>query len=158
MASGANAVERGRGFEVAGGDIRITLETQAGATLALLRRISDDASLRRYAPDKWSIRQVVCHINDAERVFVLRALWFKAPIVIWAFQSDPGVPGIIVNPVGLRPQSMYEVRSLDVGPLGVPVGGCAHGGRHWHRHLAVQRLPRDRAHRRARSVSAQATS
>jgi alpha-galactosidase len=46
----------------------------------------------------------------------------KGPIVIWAFQSDPGVPDIIVNPVGLRPQTKYEVRSLDVGPLGVISG------------------------------------
>lgn len=30
----------------------------------------------RYAPDKWSIRQVMNHVNDTERVFVFRALWF----------------------------------------------------------------------------------
>ena len=30
----------------------------------------------RYAPDKWSIREVVSHLNDTERLFVFRALWF----------------------------------------------------------------------------------
>ena len=55
--------------KVPAGDIRKILETQAGETSAMLRSISDDASLGRYAPDKWSIREVVSHINDAERVF-----------------------------------------------------------------------------------------
>jgi hypothetical protein len=62
--------------KVSSGDIRRTLETQASETLALLRGISDEVSLRRYAQDKWSIRQVVSHINDTERLFVFRALWF----------------------------------------------------------------------------------
>jgi alpha-galactosidase len=46
----------------------------------------------------------------------------KHPIVIWAFQSDAGVPDVVVHPVALRPRAMYEVRSLDVGPLGVLSG------------------------------------
>jgi hypothetical protein len=62
--------------QVAGGDICATIEAQSAETLALLQGISDEASLRRYAPEKWSIRQVVSHINDAERVFVFRAFWF----------------------------------------------------------------------------------
>ena len=61
--------------KVPAGDIR-DFETQAGETSAMLRSISDDASLGRYAPDKWSIREVVSHINDAERVFSFRAFWF----------------------------------------------------------------------------------
>jgi DinB family protein len=28
------------------------------------------------APEKWSIRQVLNHVNDCERVFLFRALWF----------------------------------------------------------------------------------
>ena len=62
--------------QVAGGDICGILESQTAETLALLRDISDEQSLRRYAPDKWSIRQVVSHVNDAERLFVFRAFWF----------------------------------------------------------------------------------
>ena len=57
--------------QVPAGDIRTILETQARDTVAMLRSISDEASLGRYAPDKWSIREVVSHINDAERVFSL---------------------------------------------------------------------------------------
>jgi hypothetical protein len=62
--------------KVAAGDIRAILELQEGETLAFLRGISEDTSLRRYAPDKWTIREVLSHVNDAERVFVFRALWF----------------------------------------------------------------------------------
>jgi hypothetical protein len=52
------------------------LAAQLSETLDLLRRVSDEQSLRRYAPGKWSIRQVVSHINDTERLFAFRAFWF----------------------------------------------------------------------------------
>jgi hypothetical protein len=57
-------------------DILGVLETQLYETPALLLGISEEKSLHRYAPQKWSIRQVVNHINDCERVFLFRALWF----------------------------------------------------------------------------------
>jgi hypothetical protein len=62
--------------QVPPGDIVRTLEEQTGRVLELARGISEDRSLHRYAPDRWSIRQVFNHINDAERVFVHRAFWF----------------------------------------------------------------------------------
>jgi hypothetical protein len=62
--------------KVAPGDICSVLQAQLPETLALLNGISDEQSLARYAPDKWSIRQVVGHLNDTERLFVFRALWF----------------------------------------------------------------------------------
>jgi hypothetical protein len=62
--------------QVADGDICGTLETQADETLALLRGISEAQSHHRYAPEKWTIREVVSHLNDTERLFVFRAFWF----------------------------------------------------------------------------------
>ena len=59
-----------------GADICQVLEEQHTATLAVLRGISEERSLHRYAPDKWSIREVVNHINDTERLFAFRAFWF----------------------------------------------------------------------------------
>src|SRR5262245_32719706 len=59
-----------------GGDIRAVLRAQLPDTLALLNGIDDKRSQHRYAPDKWSIRQVVGHLNDTERLFGFRALWF----------------------------------------------------------------------------------
>jgi uncharacterized damage-inducible protein DinB len=57
-------------------DILAELEIQSGETLTFLHGISEQKSLHRYAPDKWTIRQVLNHINDAERLFASRALWF----------------------------------------------------------------------------------
>jgi hypothetical protein len=62
--------------KVGTGDIRTILETQSSQALGLLEAITEQQSLFRYAPDKWSIRQVLGHVNDAERLFAFRALWF----------------------------------------------------------------------------------
>ena len=61
---------------VPSGDVLSVLEGQTRETVALLEPISEERSRHRYAPDKWSIRQVLSHVNDAERVFASRALWF----------------------------------------------------------------------------------
>jgi hypothetical protein len=57
-------------------DIRQALEDQLTETIAFFNSISLDKSLHRYAPDKWSIREVVSHLSDAERLFTFRAMWF----------------------------------------------------------------------------------
>ena len=62
--------------QVPAGDIREILHAQLADTLSFLQSISEENSLHRYAEDKWSIRQVLSHCNDTERVFVYRALWF----------------------------------------------------------------------------------
>lgn len=61
---------------VSGNDIIHALHAQLEETLPFLRAISEEQSLHRYAPGKWSIREMWNHVNDAERVFVFRALWF----------------------------------------------------------------------------------
>jgi len=58
------------------GDIRGTLETQLVETRTFFEGISEEKSRHRYAPGKWSIREVLSHINDTERLFVSRAFWF----------------------------------------------------------------------------------
>jgi hypothetical protein len=57
-------------------DILSVLDGQLEKVLPLLRGISEEKSMYRYAADKWSIRQVLSHINDCERMFLFRALWF----------------------------------------------------------------------------------
>lgn len=61
---------------VADEDVVDLLEKQAEEAPAFFATISAEKSLHRYAPDKWSIREVVGHLSDAERVFAHRALWF----------------------------------------------------------------------------------
>jgi DinB superfamily len=61
---------------VPGDDALGALEAQAHETPAFLESITEARSLYRYAPDKWSIREVWSHVNDTERVMLFRALWF----------------------------------------------------------------------------------
>jgi alpha-galactosidase len=44
------------------------------------------------------------------------------PILILAVQTDPGVQRFTVKPKGLSPDTMYEVRSADVGVIGTETG------------------------------------
>jgi len=57
-------------------DILQALELQREEALSFLRSITEEKSLSRYSPGKWSIRQLLNHINDCERLFVFRAFWF----------------------------------------------------------------------------------
>ena len=56
------------------GDVLALLQSQFEATLALLRSIPASHAGYRYAPDKWTVREVLGHIADTERVFADRAL------------------------------------------------------------------------------------
>ena len=58
------------------GDIVATLSRQLDDTLAFLRGLTEAQGNSRYAPGKWSIKELVGHIIDGERVFAHRALRF----------------------------------------------------------------------------------
>lgn len=62
--------------KVGEGDIVRTLEAQSGSILARWNGFTEAQGAHRYAPDKWSVRQVVGHLTDAERIFVYRATRF----------------------------------------------------------------------------------
>jgi uncharacterized damage-inducible protein DinB len=61
---------------VHGDDVIQALETQFQELPRLFGAITEEKSLHRYGSDKWSVRQVLSHINDCERLFVFRAFWF----------------------------------------------------------------------------------
>lgn len=52
------------------------LESQLSETLQFLNGISEEQSLYSYAPGKWTIRELLNHVSDGERVFSHRAFWF----------------------------------------------------------------------------------
>ena len=56
------------------GPIVETLRDQLGDTLALLQGVGSDRETYRYAQGKWSLREVVGHLIDTERMFAFRAL------------------------------------------------------------------------------------
>ncbi len=62
--------------QVTGDDPADAIESQLEESARIFWEISEVKSLHRYAPDKWSIRQLLNHITDTERALAFRALWF----------------------------------------------------------------------------------
>lgn len=59
---------------VSGSDILTTLESQRRQMLLLLSGRDESEGNFRYAPDKWSAKEVLGHVCDTERIFAYRAL------------------------------------------------------------------------------------
>jgi uncharacterized damage-inducible protein DinB len=110
---------------VPGNDVIATLATQIENTLATLRRIPEARGAFRYASGKWTIRQVVGHLADSERVFAYRALRIsrndKRPIE--GFEQDDYVrygpfehsdlAGLVEEFAQIRAATLSLVRHLD---------------------------------------------
>ena len=81
--------------QVPEGDICAILQVQLDETLAILNAISEERSLHRYARDKWTIKEVASHLNDTERVFAFRALWFARgfPEPLPSFDQNIAIAG-----------------------------------------------------------------
>jgi hypothetical protein len=59
---------------VGGEDIEQILAAQAPDSITLFSRFSEEKGEFRYAPGKWSVKEVIGHLTDSERVFAYRAL------------------------------------------------------------------------------------
>jgi hypothetical protein len=81
------------------GDIRRTLREQADSAVAMLEQIPESMARHRYGPDKWSIRQVLSHVNDTERVFTFRAFWFARALApaLPSFDQDEAMRGAVAD-------------------------------------------------------------
>jgi uncharacterized damage-inducible protein DinB len=81
------------------GDIATTLAAQLEDTLALFRSIPEERGSYAYAPGKWSIKELLGHVIDTERIFAYRALRIgrndKTPLP--GFEQDDYVDGTDFN-------------------------------------------------------------
>lgn len=59
---------------VVGGDLRAVLADQVEVLRGACAGLSEAGALHRYDEGKWSVKEVVGHVADAERVFAYRAL------------------------------------------------------------------------------------
>ena len=79
---------------VPAGDIVETLATQFRETESMLRDAPESKGAYSYAPDKWTVKESLGHIIDAERIFTYRALRIarndKTPLA--SFEQNDYVP------------------------------------------------------------------
>ena len=55
-------------------DIVAVLERQQAELLEVFQKITEEKSLFAYAEGKWSIKELIGHLTDGERIFAYRAL------------------------------------------------------------------------------------
>jgi DinB superfamily len=74
-------------------DLLTTMRAQTDATLSFLRALPEAVGDLRYAPGKWSVKELIGHVIDSERVFAMRAIYFarldRAPLP--SFEQDDWV-------------------------------------------------------------------
>jgi hypothetical protein len=100
------------------GEILVLLRDQLAETEALLREFKGDRGDHRYAPGKWSVKEVVGHMADTERIFAYRALRFargdRTPLP--GYEQDDFVRGgnFAARPL---PEIAGELRSVRMASI-----------------------------------------
>lgn len=59
---------------LASSDVPALLSSQIATLRQVCSGLSEEEALYRYAPGKWSVKEVIGHLGDSERVFAYRAL------------------------------------------------------------------------------------
>lgn len=85
------------------GDILQTLEDSREQMIAFMQTLPTEKWLHRYEPGKWSIKEMIVHLADAERVFAYRAM------CIARNEQNP-LPGFDHN--AYVPESRADKRSI----------------------------------------------
>ncbi|HDR4424084.1 TPA: DinB family protein [Bacillus cereus] len=110
---------------VSDGNIIHILERQIQETNHLLKEISDSKGLFRYAPSKWSIKEVIGHIADTERIMAYRLLsiargetaelpgYNDDMYVLKANFNKQSMQGLIENLMIVRQSTVHLLKSLD---------------------------------------------
>ena len=89
----------GKYIALVGDDALVALREQAPRTVALFAGLDEGRALHRYGPGKWSVKEVLGHVIDGERVFGHRALRFarrdRTPLP--GFDENLWVPAAAFN-------------------------------------------------------------
>jgi hypothetical protein len=127
------------------GDIVAILATQVNDTVTLLRELTDQQALSAYAPGKWSIKQVIAHVTDAERVFAYRALRFgradATPLAGFDENEYAAAAGSDDRPLPSLLAELLAVRGATVGLFaGLSTAAWDRGGAANHQPVTVRAL------------------
>jgi hypothetical protein len=103
---------------VTGDDIVPAMENQLGEMHQFLNGISEEQSLHSYEPGKWTIREVLNHVNDGERVFAWRAFWFARGFTdaLPSFEQDIAVQMAHANNTSWA-ELVEEFKNLRLGTI-----------------------------------------
>ena len=84
----------GRYIDLVEGELVPSLERGLSQWLPRVRDLDEAGARHRYAPGKWSVKEVLGHIIDGERVFAYRALRFarKDTTPLPGFEENEWVP------------------------------------------------------------------
>jgi len=88
------------------GEIVKILKSQSDRMKRLLKNVSKKKSLYRYAPGKWSVREIIGHLIDSERVMAYRAMRF-------ARNDQTDLPGFDENDY-VRHSNYNEIKLKDL--------------------------------------------
>jgi hypothetical protein len=99
-------------------DIVAALDAQSHETATILGGLSEAQASHRYEPGKWSVKQLVGHVTDAERIFAFRALAFARgeTTPLPGFDQDPYVAnaGSDDRSIGELAEEFATVRKANV--------------------------------------------
>jgi DinB family protein len=110
---------------IGGSDILGTLESQRRQMMLLLSGREEGEGDLRYAPDKWSAKEVLGHVCDTERIFAYRALRISRgdQTPIEGFEQDDYVRNgpfgraplaeIVEDYIAVRRATLTLLRNLD---------------------------------------------
>lgn len=61
----------------------------SSSTIKFLSSISEEKAVYRYLPNKWSIKQIVGHITDHEKIMTFRAFLMSRnePVELWGYDQ-----------------------------------------------------------------------
>jgi hypothetical protein len=99
-------------------DVVAALKTDLDETLSLLRGLPEATANTRHAPYTWSIKQVIGHLTDAERIFSTRALRFgrNDPTPVPSFEENSYVDNAAFDsvPFGDLLEEFEHLRRADI--------------------------------------------
>lgn len=112
-------------IETVTGDVMEELQEQIDTFPELIASIPEELGTYAYAEDKWSVKEVLCHIVDAERIMTYRALRFgrndmtalasfeQDEFVINGRHNERKLADIAEEFIHLRKANMHLFKSFD---------------------------------------------